>query len=84
MALSAHVHHVVNATFPDILPCTVRNAFGILDCRKKYRYVGLMDKAPRPMATPRCRLCGVENVGRNASVDTSALQRKGSFSVVDI
>ena len=105
------MHHVVNATFPDILSCAVRSAVGTLDYRKKYRYIGLIDKAPRPMATPRRRLCGSasivspiesddlgschldgeaihpegldrvrpENVGSNASVDTSALQRRGQF-----
>jgi hypothetical protein len=52
------MHHVVTATFPDILPCAVRSAVGTLDCRKKCRYIGLMDKALRPMATPRRKLCG--------------------------
>ena len=51
------MHHVVNAPFPDILPrgpecrCTS-------DCRKKYRYMGLIDKAPRPIVAARRRLCG--------------------------
>jgi hypothetical protein len=52
------MHHVVNATFPDILPCAVRSAVGTLDQRKKYRYIGLIDKTPRLMATPHRRLCG--------------------------